>query len=116
MIECKYPNVGKLWSKLPKAIRVGAQACTLNLKAFPEHERLWGTYDSDMHTITIDAATPTPERLVETVLHEIYHALWSCWYIGTKDEEDVIKLLAPAWICLIKDNPALARWLTAAIK
>jgi hypothetical protein len=50
-----------------------------------------------------------PGRLLDTLLHEIIHAIGRC--LDLKLSERQVRLLAHAMATLIVDNPRLARWL-----
>lgn len=53
------------------------------------------------------------ERVIETLIHEVTHAIFHVW--GIKDEDDQERIttsLAFGWATVIKDNPKLMKFLT----
>ena len=72
-----------------------------------------GTFDAQRMRINIlDGQEPIEE--VDTVLHEILHAL--CWLLVLDlgdQEENVVARLATGLVAVLQDNPDLGAYLTA---
>jgi hypothetical protein len=112
---CKHAD--RLLRSLPKALRIGAQTYAVKLVDFPPEKRVWGEFDSDLHIISLSRTMPTPGRAIETVLHEVLHAMWASRQLpGEVREEAAVEQLAPAIMCLFNDNPRFRAWLWGATK
>ncbi len=110
-------SVTRLLASLPKKLHVAAQTVVVEITDLPKETRHWGEYDSDLHVARIDKNQYTHDRALETVVHEVLHVLWSCWHLNEDaKEEDAIKALAPALICLFRDNPEFLQWFVKAVK
>lgn len=68
----------------------------------------YGNFEQKTGTIYIDPAL-TLQPLQDTLLHEIIHAILQAY---EKDSELLVRILTPAMLGLIKDNPHLVRLLT----
>jgi len=97
-------------SGLEPSIRVGA--FDISIKDHPNPDRLdeWGNFSSRHQRIEIsfDDLSGFPFKFVDTVLHEISHAIW--WAYGLEDddkEERVVATMASAWVQVYRDNPWL---------
>lgn len=70
-----------------------------------------GEFSSTEMCIRINCRT---DRLfaVDTVLHEILHAIYWAYQIKPEDgEERTVTVLATAWLQVYRDNPGLLLWL-----
>lgn len=57
-----------------------------------------------------------PGQTAEKLLHEILHGCYDSWKIGPRwGEERTVTALAPALCAVLRDNPALVKWLQAAL-
>lgn len=50
--------------------------------------------------------------LVDTVKHELNHAIWAIYNLKTEKEEEerVCSIMATCWTQIERDNPHLVRW------
>lgn len=54
--------------------------------------------------------------MVDTVLHEVTHAIYWAYVIEDKDEEErIVTTMARAWTQVWRDNPDLLGWLGLAM-
>jgi CobQ-like glutamine amidotransferase family enzyme len=56
--------------------------------------------------------------LVDTVLHELNHAIWAIGNLKTEKEEEerVVAVMASYWTQILRDNPHLIRWIIRNLK
>lgn len=56
--------------------------------------------------------------LVDTVLHELNHAIWAIGNLKTEKEEEerVVAVMASYWTQILRDNPHLVKWIIKNIK
>jgi hypothetical protein len=102
---------------LPSTIRVGAY--DFRIEKWSPHaasaNRRWGEVSSVEQTIRIQRDMPTRYKAVDTVIHEIMHALY--WAVGVDDEdteERIVSLLSTATASLYRDNSWLIDWIKSA--
>lgn len=103
---------------LPKQVEVGSFVFPIHVVP-PDHPRLGG--DSDGCTTFSDeeggygiyiAATLPLRQGLETVLHEVTHAINYAQDIeGGEDEETITRKHGAAWSQFFLDNPKFQRWL-----
>lgn len=79
---------------------------------------LVGQCDLNALTIWIDPDRPEA-RIRETLVHELLHALWDVAGLPSRDtervgQEETVDALASGLTLLLRDNPALVKYLTAA--
>ena len=53
----------------------------------------------------------SPDQTASTLLHEVLHACWDAAGLTSKTEEETIRRLEPWILGVLKDNPALVRFL-----
>ena len=51
--------------------------------------------------------------LVDTVIHELNHAIWAIGNLKTEKEEEerVVAVMASYWTQIFRDNPELIKWI-----
>jgi Zn-dependent peptidase ImmA (M78 family) len=68
----------------------------------------YGNFEQKNATIFIDSEL-TLQPMQDTLLHEIMHAILQAY---EKDTEVLVRILTPALLGLLKDNPHLIKFLT----
>ena len=68
----------------------------------------YGNFEQKTATISIDSEL-TLQPMQDTLLHEIIHAVLQAY---EKDTEVLVRILTPALLALLKDNPHLVKFLT----
>lgn len=107
-------DVSELLSNIPKAVRIGPHSISIVVK---ELEGAWGTHSEEEQTIFIDPRMPSKSVLVDTLLHEICHGIWSGFGLPKRaDEERVVTVFGTGLAALLKDNPKLITWLKKGLK
>jgi hypothetical protein len=107
-----------LVKSLPSSIRVGPYDFRLvQWGSLESHaDRYWGQCSLEELTIRISVESPSPVRVVDTLLHEISHAIW--WVHGVEEsdkQERVVSAFGTAWMGIYRDNPWLLSWLKRAL-
>lgn len=71
-----------------------------------------GSCDNNLQIITVDANQSLVEE-VDTVLHEVLHAIFYTMKIGLDmdTEEKVVSALATGLVGVLQDNPEFSKWL-----
>ena len=111
--------VAELLSTLPKSIHVGPFAYTLevidNLKEGGEEH--WGLCIHNKQKIQIAGEHATPQAAVDTLLHEIMHAIWKERGLAKREpEERAVQAMATGLTCVLLNNPALLAWMREGLK
>ena len=100
---------------LPASVRVGPFDFEIRLVSHHEASgrSRWGTCNSIARVIDIQREMPDVHQAINTLLHEVLHAIY--WAYGIEDgdkEERVVNHFALALLTLHRDNPWLADWIT----
>lgn len=99
---------------LPKSIRVGTTKYEILIVRPSEN---WGRCNTAGNWIEIGEDQGTGVRAVETLIHEITHAIHHAYVIKDGDDEErMVTTLARGWAQVYYDNPALLRWMSKVIK
>jgi hypothetical protein len=108
----------ELIAKLPASIRVGP--LDLRLEKWSQHAArgvsAWGEMSACEFVIRIQDNIPLPAKAVDTLLHEIGHAI--CWIYKIADddkEERIVSIMATAWTQVYRDNLWLLEWIKEAL-
>jgi hypothetical protein len=73
-----------------------------------DDERVYGELDERQCTINIDIDA-SPEVIRESLLHEVLHAILVMY---EKDDEELVRILTPMILMVLRDNPKFAIGLT----
>ncbi len=106
--------------KLPSPIRISAVDVKMSLvKGIKEDLELLGDYKEDQgsYTIRVDASIP-PILLLDTLIHEISHAIIDIYHINLKgevEEEQLVLQLGSAWAQIYRDSPELLDYMRGLV-
>lgn len=99
---------------LPKKIKIAAFDFTIS--EWPTHEantdRAYGDCRPTIASIRVDTSIPDKYKVLDTLLHEINHAIY--WAYGFEDEdkqERICGTFATAWAAVYRDNPELVEFI-----
>jgi hypothetical protein len=105
---------------IPDKLRIGPYDITVEkLDSIPDDDgaTLWGTYNHGKLLIQITRSQPNLLFAVDTLFHEIYHAIYVNTGLGYgSSEEHVVSALASGMTQVYRDNPALVTWLNASLQ
>lgn len=99
-----------MFENFPKSINVACFDIAIELiDHFEANEkRVWGEFSAVRQRIVIDETIPTRFKLVDTLFHEIGHAIYWAYGINDKDEEErIVAAQATAWTQIFRDNKNL---------
>ena len=110
----------ELLASAPKTVRVGTFTYTVavvdGLKD-DEGDDQWGLCIHSKQSIQIDNGHATPLAAVDTIIHEIMHAIWDERGLGKKEpEERAIQALATGLTGVLQNNPKLMTWIRRGLK
>ena len=96
---------------IPRYLKIGPFSYTVELHEGywnKDDVRVYGEVDERSATINLDVDA-SPEVVRDSILHEIIHAVLMMY---DKDDEDLVRLLAPMLLQVMRDNPKLVLALT----
>ena len=96
---------------IPGYLRIGPFNYTVELHDGywnKDDVRVYGEVDERAATINLDVDA-SPEVIRDSIVHEIIHAILMMY---DKDDEDLVRVLAPMLLQVIRDNPRLMLALT----
>ena len=75
-------------------------------------QRRFGEFSVMENCIRIDVAAHQ-FKIVDTLIHEINHAIFYVYKLEDADnEERICSTMASAWAAVYRDNPEIIKWLT----
>jgi hypothetical protein len=102
----------------PKTLKVGAfdyKVSQVPKLVNDDGTESWGQIVYEDYEITVQSLQPSPSVAVDTLLHELLHAVWHNTdlrgEIGKNLEERVIRNLTSGLVALFRDNPQLLKWI-----
>ena len=104
--------------KLPSSIRVGCY--DISVQQMEDREAMshgiYGHYASTEHTIRINGEL-SPIKMLNTLMHEVFHACYDIAGLSDEDEEErIVTLMANACTQVVRDNPDYNRFVQQCIK
>ncbi len=98
---------------LPQGVKVGPYSFSISTFPADDREDVHGYCLTTSRVIKV-ADTIKGALLVDTVIHEILHAIyWSAGLREGDDEERIVSLLATGWTQVLIDSPSVRKWLSA---
>jgi len=107
-----------MFDGLPALLRIGSYDVTIVIvDQMPDGSNDFGEFSYNRSVITLRKLQPTPAFGVDTLLHEIVHAIHSFYDIKSKkdDEERVACRLGAALTQIFRDNPQLLTWIAKSL-
>lgn len=96
---------------IPRYLKVGPFTYTIELHDGywnKDNERVYGETDERTATIHLDVDASS-EMIRDSILHEVLHTILLMY---DKDDEDLVRLLAPMLLGFMRDNPKMMLALT----
>jgi hypothetical protein len=103
--------------KIPSSVKIGYRSYEIKHWDMLEANNCdaWGMCDNTNAIIWV-CTDLQPRVVVDTLLHEIMHAIW--YYMGLDEkhgEEPVVHRLGTGLTQVFCDNPTLVRWIDSAV-
>jgi len=111
--------MSNILEKLPSVVRVAGYDIRIELMSHHQAAGLqrWGEFSSIEQTIRIQREMPSRFKAVDTMLHEINHAIYWAYGIDDEDKEErIVSTFGTAQMTLFRDNPWLTKWIAEALK
>lgn len=104
------------WIGLPKEARILAHDISIRIRMFDDGDKFGHWIARDM-LLELSLDHPSKTAAVDTLLHEMTHAIWSIYGIEKTDtEERIVTVMGAAWTQVWRDNPKLLAWVAKALK
>lgn len=101
---------------LPKRLRVGPHDVRFARLSVADARRNYGAFVPAAMEIQLNPQFTCGSLAVDTVLHELVHAIFAVGSIQVKfGEEHVVSAIATYLAQIIRDNPEFVNWLTEAV-
>ena len=108
---------------LPKRVKIGHQVVPINLVDRIEIDGGTHYVGSHQYGVGINIKTGSPSKAyeAETLLHELFHALYQDSHLGQtpgveEHHELIVSQFGTRFAALLKDNPKLIKYLQGALK
>jgi hypothetical protein len=105
---------------MPEVVKVGPFRVRIEIKSVLNDEDNWGEFDDSPderaeYVIRFKYGQPTRRFALDTVLHEVSHAVFRTFGLNDGEtEERICTVLAVGWGMILRENPELAKWIGAA--
>ena len=100
---------------LPRKLRIGQYQVTITITDVRADGK-WGEWSHNDLEIKVNHRQPSVEFAVDTVIHELHHAISSIYGLSEKDEEErQASTMGTAWTQVYRDNPKLLEWFLRAL-
>lgn len=102
---------------LPDCVRVGPHNIRFASLSGSEAKNNYGTFIPADQEIRLQQTYASGSMAVDTVLHEILHAIFSVGTVQAKQgEEHIVSVVATYLAQIIRDNPKLVTWMQKMVK
>lgn len=105
-------------SSFPKRIKVGPHRYVIHEvdKEWTEDQDAHGKTNTNTHEIWVNT-TYTESHILDTLVHELLHAIWNQYGLGEKEEEEtVVHRLATGWVQAMSDNEHLVKYINRTLR
>ncbi len=113
----KTDQIAAAINRLPSSLKIGA--FDYSVVTMTESEgagrRVFGEFRPMESEIAICLNSPSLPKLVDTVMHEVLHAVWWHAALDRPNEEEGVLHVARTLTMVFRDNPELLRWLQEAL-
>lgn len=112
-------TVAELLAKMPDKIRVGTQEYTVSAVSglTSDEGEVNGLCEPQHLRIGVDDGLVSKALVVDTLFHEVLHAIWDERSLPNKpNEERAVRSLATGIVGLFQDNPKLLTWIKQGLK
>ena len=100
--------------QIPKSVRVTCYDVKVSEwdRATSESVDSYGEFNERDLVIRVDMSSRNNIAKVDTLIHEINHAIYFAYGLQDKDKEErIVSTFATAWVQVFRDNPCLVEWL-----
>jgi hypothetical protein len=102
---------------LPPSIRIGPHEVRFAALAPAEARKNYGTFVPAEQEIRLHPEYASGSMAVDTVLHEVIHAIFAIATVQTdQGEEHIVANLATYLAQIIRDNPDFVTWLQQTVR
>ena len=102
----------------PRSIRVGPYDIVMIAEgaAWETANRRFGEFSAVEQAIRFNGEMPSAAKMLDTVVHEIFHAIFWSYDLSDKDDEErTVSSMATGWVAFLRDNPAFNAWMMGIV-
>ena len=97
---------------IPDTIRVGAHDVVIQKRDKFSMGNYLGSYYCDDSVIVLADSLATPQQVVETLVHEVNHAIYKGHALSDSDEEErYVLAMSHGLVQVVRDNPWYPKWI-----
>ena len=115
-----YSTMNDIIVLLPPSVRIGAfdyRIETVDKLEGDLGQDAWGLYSPAKLLIQFERNHPDRFNAIDSVLHEINHAIYGIYALSRGDnEERIVSVMATGWTQVLRDNPDLVKWIVQALE
>lgn len=101
---------------LPKKLRIGPYDIKIEITELNHEDgeqHIWGKWRDSKQLIQLTPEQPNAPFAVDTMMHEIIHAIFSIHHLDKEDDEErIVSSIASALTQVYRDNRALLAWIS----
>ena len=103
---------------IPTLLIVGMYTISIRERKFEwaSERDIFGRFDPVSLSIDIANENLDETLILDTLIHEIMHAIFFVYGIQVDNEEGVVRPMATAWATVMVDNPDIDKYLSTMVK
>ncbi len=101
---------------LPKSVRVGPHDIKITILPAADMADDFGTIEMANLEMRLCDQYAAGSMAVDTVLHEVLHAIWHVSLKETQAEEAIVSTISSQLTQVIRDNPEFVKWMQQTVK
>ena len=104
--------------KLPSFVKVGPFKFTISqeTETWSSTNECQGRCNYNTHHIEVVTENRTISHVLDTLLHEISHAVWWSMDLADSDkEEPIVRRMSTGWTQVFVDNPELVKFINSSL-
>lgn len=114
-MEALHPVPGRAFAmSCPRSVRVGPYdiAMVAETATWAAANRKFGEFSAVEQAIRFDGDIPSAAKMLDTITHEIFHAIFWAYSLNDKDDEErTVSSMSSGWVAFLRDNPAFNAWM-----
>lgn len=109
--------MGEYYAGIPRSVKVGPYTFVIKLEDAC-HDDALGTFSFDRAEIGLRIGQGSAVCALDTVLHEVMHAVYRVFALPTKaaEEEQIVGAMSTGMIQVFMDNPGLVSWINKTLR
>ena len=103
-------------AKLPNKVKVAAFDISIGPLSPEEAVDKWGNFNKRLLRIEMDPNHPSVLQELDTLLHEIFHAVYLLYGLEEEDKEErIVTLMGIGFTQVLRDNPKVLKYINEVL-